>query len=110
VLGTGAIGRKYPYTMPQALGDAGYRTMAIGKLHYAPQRNLHGFHHALLDESGRVSSPDFRSDYRSCWNEARTRSGRDRHRLERSPGKPTCCERLPHGMDRRHRRPIPGGV
>lgn len=43
----------------------GYYTFAIGKLHYAPQRNLYGFHAALLDESGRVESPDFRSDYRS---------------------------------------------
>jgi arylsulfatase len=71
VLGTGAVGRKYSYTMPQALGDAGYRTMSIGKLHYTPQRNLHGFQSALLDESGRIGSPDFRSDYRSWfWSEA----------------------------------------
>jgi arylsulfatase A-like enzyme len=46
------------------LRDAGYFTFGIGKMHYTPQRNLHGFHGALLDESGRVESPDFVSDYR----------------------------------------------
>jgi arylsulfatase A-like enzyme len=39
--------------------------MGIGKMHWHPQRNPHGFHQVLLDESGRVESPDFRSDYRS---------------------------------------------
>jgi len=49
----------------------GYYTTAIGKLHYHPQRNSHGYHQALLDESGRVLSPDFRSDYRSWfWSQA----------------------------------------
>jgi len=71
LLGTGPVGRKYPYTMPRALGEAGYRTAVIGKCHYTPQRNLHGFQQALLDESGRTGSIDFRSDYRSWfWSEA----------------------------------------
>jgi arylsulfatase A-like enzyme len=34
-------------------------------MHWAPQRSLHGFHGTLLDESGRVESPAFRSDYRA---------------------------------------------
>jgi arylsulfatase A-like enzyme len=50
--------------MPRLLRDAGYYTFAIGKLHYAPPRNLHGFHGALLDEAGQGESPEFRSDYR----------------------------------------------
>ncbi|MBI4908465.1 MAG: arylsulfatase [Acidobacteria bacterium] len=71
LLGLQAVGAKYPYTMPQAVRDAGYYTMAIGKLHYSPQRNLHGYHQALLDESGRIGSVDFRSDYRSWfWSAA----------------------------------------
>ncbi|MBX5494974.1 MAG: arylsulfatase [Bryobacteraceae bacterium] len=62
---------RYPFTKPQALRDAGYYTMGIGKMHYTPQRNLHGFHHVVLDESGRVQSPDFRSDYRAWfWSQA----------------------------------------
>ncbi len=65
LLGTGPVGGKYAFTLPQALRDAGYYTQAIGKCHYAPQRNLHGFHHAILDESRRAGSIDFRSDYRS---------------------------------------------
>ena len=59
------VAQHYPVEMPRALRDAGYYTAAIGKLHYHPQRNLHGYHQALLDESGRIESADFRSDYRS---------------------------------------------
>ena len=66
-----AMAEHYPFTMPRALRDAGYYTMGIGKMHYHPQRNLNGFHHAVLDESGRVQSPDFRSDYRAWfWSQA----------------------------------------
>lgn len=65
MLGYSKVARKYPCEMPRLLRDAGYYTMAIGKLHYAPQRNLHGYHTALLDESGREESVDFRSDYHS---------------------------------------------
>ncbi len=65
------VGSRYPLEMPRALRDAGYYTAAIGKLHYHPQRNLHGYHQALLDESGRIESTDFRSDYRSWfWSQA----------------------------------------
>lgn len=64
MLGYYKIAEKYPYEMPQMLSDAGYYTFGIGKMHYTPQRNLHGFHGALLDESGRVESTDFVSDYR----------------------------------------------
>lgn len=65
MLGYHRVAQKYPREMQQMLRDAGYYTMAVGKLHYSPQRNLHGFHFALLDESRRAESPDFRSDYRS---------------------------------------------
>jgi arylsulfatase A-like enzyme len=67
----GGIAQRYPVEMPRALRDAGYYTTAIGKLHYTVQRNLHGYQQALLDESGRVETPDFRSDYRSWfWSQA----------------------------------------
>ncbi len=61
----------YPLTKPRALKEAGYYTMAIGKNHFHPQRNAHGYDHVLLDESGRTESPEFRSDYRAWfWSEA----------------------------------------
>ncbi len=59
------MGLKYPQTKPQAMRDAGYYTMGIGKMHYNPQRALHGYHQVLLDESGRAATPEFRSDYRA---------------------------------------------
>jgi choline-sulfatase len=71
MLGYSRVAEKYPVEMPRLLAEAGYFTMAAGKLHYHPQRNLHGYHAALLDESGRAESIDFRSDYRSWfWTQA----------------------------------------
>ena len=64
MLGYYKVAEKYTHEMPQMLKDAGYQTVGIGKMHWHPQRNLHGFHQTLLDESGRVESNDFVSDYR----------------------------------------------
>lgn len=69
MIGFGQVAERYPFEMPRALNEAGYYTFAIGKLHYSPQRNYHGFQGALLDESGRVFSPDFISDYRKWFRE-----------------------------------------
>jgi choline-sulfatase len=66
MLGYGRVGEGYPVEKPQALRDAGYHTFAVGKMHWHPQRSMHGFHQILLDESSRQESPEFRSDYR-CW-------------------------------------------
>ena len=65
MLGYGRVAQKYPVELPRLMKEAGYFTTAIGKLHYSPQRNYHGYDLALLDESGREESIDFRSDYRS---------------------------------------------
>ncbi len=71
MLGYGRGALKYPIEMPQALRDAGYYTMGIGKMHWNPQRNIHGFHQVQLYESGRAESPEFRSDYRAWfWSQA----------------------------------------
>jgi arylsulfatase len=71
MLGYGQVAGRYPLEMPRALREAGYQTMGIGKMHWHPQRNPHGFRRILLDESGREESVDFRSDYRSWfWSEA----------------------------------------
>ena len=65
MLGYGRVGEGYAVEMPQAMRDNGYYTLGIGKMHWHPQRNLHGFHRVLLDESGRQLTPEFRSDYRA---------------------------------------------
>lgn len=65
MLGYGRVAPQYPIEMPRALREAGYHTLGIGKMHWYPQRNLHGFHDTILDESGREQSYDFRSDYRA---------------------------------------------
>lgn len=63
-LGYGRVAEKYTYEMPRMLRELGYYTFGIGKMHWFPQKALHGFHATLVDESGRVESPDFISDYR----------------------------------------------
>lgn len=65
MLGYGRVALTYPHEMPKMLRDAGYFTCAIGKNHFYPQRNAHGYQQTLLDESGRTHSVDFRSDYRA---------------------------------------------
>ncbi len=64
MLGYGRVAEKYRYEMPQMLRNLGYYTFGIGKMHWFPQKALHGFHTTLVDESGRSESPDFISDYR----------------------------------------------
>lgn len=63
MLGYGRMAEKYRYEMPQMLRNLGYYTFGIGKMHWFPQKALHGFHETLIDESGRVESKDFISDY-----------------------------------------------
>jgi len=64
MLGYGRVAPAYAREMPRLLSDAGYHTLGIGKMHFSPQRNTHGFQRTILDESGRVESPGFVSDYR----------------------------------------------
>ena len=64
MLGYGVVAEKYEYEMPRMLREQGYYTFGIGKMHWHPQHALHGFHATLVDESGRVESNEFISDYR----------------------------------------------
>ena len=69
MIGFGTVAEHYKYEMPRMLAENHYYTYIVGKLHYAPQRNLHGYHGGLLDESGRVRTPDFESDYRKWFRQ-----------------------------------------
>jgi len=69
MLGYGRVAERYANEMPRILRQAGYYTMGIGKMHWFPQRNLHGFHRTLVDESGRSETPGFVSDYRQWFRE-----------------------------------------
>ncbi len=64
MLGYGRVATRYAREMPQLLRGAGYYGMGIGKMHWFPQRSLHGFHETRVDESGRSETPGFVSDYR----------------------------------------------
>jgi arylsulfatase len=50
MLGMTRMATSYPLEKPRALAQAGYYTTAIGKNHFAPIRNSHGYHQMLLDE------------------------------------------------------------
>lgn len=69
MLGYGKVAANYRYEMPRVLRNLGYYTYGIGKMHWFPQRSLHGFHGTLLDESGRVEDEGFVSDYRRWFRE-----------------------------------------
>lgn len=58
------VAPEFPVELPQLMTDAGYYSYGIGKMHWHPQRALHGFAATELDESGRVEADDFISDYR----------------------------------------------
>ncbi|MCC7491603.1 MAG: arylsulfatase [Fimbriimonadaceae bacterium] len=55
--------RDYPHTLAGELTAAGYQTICVGKLHVWPQRAHWGFERTVLDESSRVETPGFQSDY-----------------------------------------------
>jgi arylsulfatase A-like enzyme len=73
MLGMTNMAQHYPLEKPQALRDAGYYTATIGKQHFHPMRNGHGYQRMILDEHcacGNVNDPipaarffDDRSDY-----------------------------------------------
>lgn len=50
-------------TLPQVLGEAGYQTSAVGKLHVYPQRCRIGFDEALINEEGRHHLGMGKDDY-----------------------------------------------
>ncbi len=69
MLGYGRVAERYPFELGRALGGAGYTAVGIGKMHWFPQKTLHGFHKTLVDESGRVETKGFVSDYRKWFRE-----------------------------------------
>lgn len=50
MLGYANIAARYPFEKPRAMREAGYATAAIGKNHFSPMRNSHGYEQMLLDE------------------------------------------------------------
>lgn len=65
MVGYGRVAEHYRYEMPRMLARADYYTFGIGKMHWFPQKALHGFHGTLVDESGRIEQNGFLSDYRN---------------------------------------------
>ncbi len=68
MLGYGKQAAHYKHAMPRMMKGGGYWTVGVGKMHFAPQQNTHGFDVMLTDESGRIESPFFMSDYRKWFN------------------------------------------
>jgi len=64
------IATEYPHEMPKSLRQAGYYTATIGKNHYDPPRESHGYDLMLNDEHHDVRNIS-RSDYHSWfWHNA----------------------------------------
>ena len=66
------MGVNFAHTLPGELAKVGYHTQGVGKMHFYPQRSLNGFHHTVLDESGRVHDPGFESDYKQWFDRNKT--------------------------------------
>lgn len=45
-----SIPEKYPYEKPRIFSESGYRTHAVGKMHYNTIRNKHGYETVFLEE------------------------------------------------------------
>ncbi len=50
MLGMTNMARSYPLEKPRALREAGYYTITVGKQHFYPMRNGHGYERMILDE------------------------------------------------------------
>ena len=85
MLGYGRMALKYRYEMPQMMRNLGYYTFGIGKMHWFPQKALHGFHATLIDESGRGGKSRFHQRLPGMVSIAGTRQrpGSYGYRLER---------------------------
>ncbi len=64
ILGYYNPAEKYEYELPRMFKDAGYRTHAVGKNHFYPMRNKHGYETVLLEEGWHsVIKGDNKCDY-----------------------------------------------
>lgn len=68
MLGYGKEAERYPHEFPREMKKLGYKAIGIGKMHWYPQWNRRGLDVLLSDESGRVDSPNYMSDYRKWFN------------------------------------------
>ncbi len=85
MLGMTRMATRYPQEKPRAMAEAGYYTTVVGKNHFYPIRNSHGYHQMLLDEHCSywfdkaeqdpkiAASPEERCDYESWfWSQMPT--------------------------------------
>ena len=64
ILGYFNPAERYDEEMPRMFTDAGYRTHAVGKNHFHPMRNTHGYESILLEEGWHsVIKGDSKCDY-----------------------------------------------
>ena len=70
--GQGEMGTGFDETLPGVFARHGYHTQGVGKMHFYPQRAMNGFHNTVLDESGRVATPGFVSDYKQWFDANKT--------------------------------------
>lgn len=50
MLGMTRMAARYPLEKPRALAEAGYYTTVVGKNHFYPMRNAHGYRQMVVDE------------------------------------------------------------
>lgn len=61
---TNSIDQHYELEMPRFFTENGYRTHAVGKNHFGPPRNTHGYQTIELEEAWYSATNGFVCDYR----------------------------------------------
>ena len=67
-LGYVPIPERYAQEMPRTFTEAGWRTYAVGKNHFTPPRNTHGYQTVILGEPNIRDLPEI-CDYRAWFNQ-----------------------------------------
>ena len=67
-LGYVPIPERYPQEMPRTFTEAGWRTYAVGKNHFTPARNTHGYQTVILGEPSIRNLPEV-CDYRAWFDQ-----------------------------------------
>ena len=72
-LGYVPIPERYAQEMPRTFTEAGWRTCAIGKNHFTPPRNTHGYQTVILGEPNIRDLPEV-CDYRAWFDQQGARA------------------------------------
>jgi len=76
MLGFATVAQRYPFEKPRLMKEGGYYAVGIGKMHFHPQRNTHGYERMILEEGWHSANKNgFKCDYQEYF--AKNAPGQD---------------------------------